>query len=163
MIACPRNTLKLKCVNRLGPTRFAWVRKSHRCSGARCRHRYSARGCTWGSQAVSRAAGAHFMRRVGTSAIWSLSDEKRTSRGHFETVAQATSAGTSMLQWRGWFQSLSEGQFGAGTMAYCRAPASTPNFTSGARQRKSENKPFPGSWRERNAAKEETRCPSRSV
>jgi hypothetical protein len=27
---------------------------------------------------VSRAAGAHFIRRVGTSAIRSLSDEKRT-------------------------------------------------------------------------------------
>ena len=27
-------------------------------------------------------------------------------------------------------------------MAHCREPASTPNFTSGARQRKSENKPF---------------------
>src|SRR5580693_6542466 len=47
----------------------------------------SAHGCTWGLQAVSRAAGAHFIRRVGTSAIWSLSDEKRTLRGHLETVA----------------------------------------------------------------------------
>ena len=51
------------------------------------RGRCSAQGCTWRSQAVSRAAGAHFIRRVGTSAIWSLSDEKRTLRGHLETVA----------------------------------------------------------------------------
>jgi hypothetical protein len=54
---------------------------SARATGALVRDvrgRCSAHGCTWVSQAVSRAAGAHFIRRVGTSAIWSLSDEKRT-------------------------------------------------------------------------------------
>ena len=41
----------------------------------------------WGSQVFSGMAGTRFMRRVGVSAIWALSGEKRTRRGHFETVA----------------------------------------------------------------------------
>ena len=55
-------------------------------------------GVPWGSQVDSGMAGAHFMRRVGASAIWSLSGGKRTSRGHLETVAidpEQTSAKTN--------------------------------------------------------------------
>src|ERR1700687_5873019 len=42
----------------------------------------------------------------------------------------------------GGFSPFRKANFGAGTIAYCRAAASTPKFTSGARQRKLENKPF---------------------
>jgi hypothetical protein len=37
------------------------------------------------------------MRRVGTSAIWSLSVEKRTQRGHLETVAIDPSETLSLI------------------------------------------------------------------
>jgi hypothetical protein len=51
-----------------GSSLAQWAGQAHRCA--------------WGSQAVSGVAGAHFMRRVNASAIWSLSGAKRTSRGY---------------------------------------------------------------------------------
>ena len=39
-------------------------------------------GVSWGSQVFSGLAGAYFVRRVGASAIWSLSGEYRTWRGN---------------------------------------------------------------------------------
>jgi hypothetical protein len=64
------------------------VRRVHRCLGGRDVP-WSLVGAlvSLGLTGFLGRAGALFIRRVGASAIWSLSGEYRTWRGHLETVA----------------------------------------------------------------------------